>query len=393
MRNLALAVVRAILSLRKMDIPSRQVADGARLRALITDAHVNTALTRLAASLTGKVKLYLDQNYWILLRDANLDGRGTSQIHSLLEALRQGVTAGNLVCPVAESTFFELMKQKDPTTRHATVSLIDELSTGVCLRPHDERVLLEVRHLFRLGAGYSVESAESHVWTRLAYILGVFHPVLPHLEDSEEADIRRRFFDFMWSIPLARVVEQLDVSKRPFPDTGPVVELINAANERHAPSITTFRSLYLDEVRGALDELVPAGLLALAELGRESGHDAPPSDIASESKRRQLVHSLLYKALEKPQVTKALRTSCIHSTCFAALRWDKQRKLKPNDLLDFRHAAAAVGYCDGFLTEKPLRSLLCQKHLGIGDIFACKVMDSPTEAIQWLAARSGRTTA
>lgn len=53
----------------------------------------------------------------------------------------------------------------------------------------------------------------------------------------------------------------------------------------------------------------------------------------------------------------------IYAACHAAVRWDQKRKLSGNDLFDFQHAQAAMGYCDVFLTEKPLSALLSQNHL------------------------------
>lgn len=42
---------------------------------------------------------------------------------------------------------------------------------------------------------------------------------------------------------------------------------------------------------------------------------------------------------------------------------DDQRKTKQNDIADFRHAAAALAYCNLFLTDKPLTHLVNSNHV------------------------------
>lgn len=58
-------------------------------------------------------------------------------------------------------------------------------------------------------------------------------------------------------------------------------------------------------------------------------------------------------------------TLYVHAKCHAAIRWDKQRNLTANDLLDLHHASAGLGYCDAFFTDNPLKVLLNQRHVGL----------------------------
>ncbi|EJC3510817.1 hypothetical protein MYX42_004021, partial [Escherichia coli] len=78
------------------------------------------------------------------------------------------------------------------------------------------------------------------------------------------------------------------------------------------------------------------------------------------------------------------RTLHIGASCHAAVRWDQKRQLNGNDLLDFHHAEAALGYCDLFLTEKPLKVLVSQEHLGLRELFSCSVESSASEGLKIL---------
>jgi hypothetical protein len=83
-----------------------------------------------------------------------------------------------------------------------------------------------------------------------------------------------------------------------------------------------------------------------------------------------------------------LPTLHISALCYSAMRWDKKRNLSANDIYDFQHAAAAIGYCNAFFTEKPLMNLLAQRHLGINADFGCTVISDVEEANQWISSKT-----
>jgi hypothetical protein len=69
----------------------------------------------------------------------------------------------------------------------------------------------------------------------------------------------------------------------------------------------------------------------------------------------------------------------------ALLRWNKGQKYKPNDTFDFGHAAAALGYCDLFLTEGPLKSMLARGPLHLEAVHACRIVADPKAALAALS--------
>jgi hypothetical protein len=74
----------------------------------------------------------------------------------------------------------------------------------------------------------------------------------------------------------------------------------------------------------------------------------------------------------------------IEAALHASNRWDRQRRLDAHDLLDFRHAAAALAYCDAFFTEKPLRTMIEQKHVALDRRFRCPVRATVAEAVDFV---------
>src|SRR5258706_2627185 len=131
----------------------------------------------LAKTLDSRRAIYLDLRFWIIARNVNL-GRNTDAASiDFLNLLRTQVHAGQIFCPISETVFGELMKQSDVVTRIATVELIDELSLGVALVLEPQRVTRELEH-FLLPAPSTGSRNPVHwlVWTKLCYVLGVFHP-------------------------------------------------------------------------------------------------------------------------------------------------------------------------------------------------------------------------
>jgi hypothetical protein len=55
-----------------------------------------------------------------------------------------------------------------------------------------------------------------------------------------------------------------------------------------------------------------------------------------------MCRNLLYHAFKKPETRDALRTIHVTASIHAGMRWDKDRKFKPNDYYDFEHATAAL---------------------------------------------------
>jgi hypothetical protein len=79
-----------------------------------------------------------------------------------------------------------------------------------------------------------------------------------------------------------------------------------------------------------------------------------------------------------------LRTLHINTCLHAAMRWNKGQKFKANDFFDYQHAAAAVGYCDAFFTERTLCSVLTRGDFALDKLYACTVVSTPEAALRYV---------
>lgn len=355
-------------------------------------AHAKKRALELNASISGIKKVYLDKRFWVLLRDAHMGRSKLPSSESLLNVLKNAVESGNILCPISESVFLELLKQQDLSTRRATAELIDELSHGVTLVPFDQRVAQELVGVFSNCSQGAVEYHEVQelVWSKLSYVLGVIHPTSTFFEADEELAVQKAFFDYMWQLPLVEILEYLEdhdtVIDDPFQATA---DRLNALNQQHSSEVRSFKQVYIDEFRGGLSLFMHIPRLWL-EDAYEKGTGKP--HIATETEKldhEKQLHTYFGNLIKEKRVALMLPTLHVSSLCHAAVRWDKGRKLSRNDFYDFHHAEAAVGYCDAFLTEKPLMTLLKQKHLKLEKDFPCKVMANADDATKWIVEQVG----
>ena len=57
--------------------------------------------------------------------------------------------------------------------------------------------------------------------------------------------------------------------------------------------------------------------------------------------------------------------------------------MRGNDLDDFGHAAAALGYCSAFFTEKALRSMVTARHIKLDELYQCYVVVDVDDAVDY----------
>jgi hypothetical protein len=352
---------------------------------ITTDRYVNLRVVELGRSLDARIPIYLDTNFWILLRKAHLGIGTATDSMGLLRRLRQAVADDGAFCPISDSTFCELLKQSDPVSRSATARLIDELSLGVTLLTHEFRLATELSHFFH---SFHPDAPELHplrhlVWSKLSYVLGFVHPTSTPFDADTERAVQKSFFDHMWTISLAAMVEKMaSVPDRDELDLAGVAATLNDGNAQHAGAIRSFQQALEDELRGVADLCADEAVEILAAMAQEKGETPTPSGSADARHLRGMAANLIFHALRsRPATRRRLPTLYIEACLHAVFRWDKMRRFTGNDLYDFQHASAALGYCRAFFTEHPLRTLLVSAPLKLDAEFGCAIASSVPEAI------------
>ena len=347
--------------------------------------HVRKFELRLGESIAHRERIYLDTNFWILLREANRKGN-SSRATTLLALLRRAVSDGKVVCPISCSIFVELMRQSWLSSRIDTARIIDELSLGITVVGFEERVAAEIEHLIcfaaNLNHGFTIGHA---VWRKLSYILGITNFQNVAMEPKTDLAIQKAFFDHMCSYSLEEVVMTIGEEWVADEDHASSASSIDKQIAAHADELRSFEQAYDAEVRGVVNEVGDITLDIVRAIARDQQKRFAGMDYEQETEAKNRWKNLLCVVLEKDKARHLLPTLHIRASLYAALRWDKKRNFRSNDLWDFSHAEAGLGYCSAFFTDKSLHSIITQRHLGLDRVYGCRVGSSVEEAIEYVS--------
>jgi hypothetical protein len=336
----------------------------------------------------GRTRVYLDTKFWIYLRDALLGKPGPDSHTQLLAILQEVVEAGTHVCPLEFTLFAELMKQGNADLRIASARLMDRLSLGVVLKPFQTRVQAEVlRYLYvRFKPGAPLHTMDELVWTHPAYMLGRMVPVPRNVPPETVRLIQERFDAAIRRFGIEGILTTAGPDiEWPVPDSTELAAFINTQNAANASEVRSATHTYEVELRGAFEAFKSSVVEgALYFVRQQADPDAALGQITDAARGRALHVFLADEALAGDGAAH-FPTFRTMTALYARVRWDRGRQYKPNDFDDFQHAAAALPYCDVFLTERSLAALINQGPRTLAEEMNVRVLATPEDAIQLLS--------
>lgn len=347
------------------------------------DAYVRAKQIALAEEISPRRKVYLDLNYWITLRDAALGLRSDAPALSLLNTLRRGVGSGRLICPIGDNVFMELMKQPFSDDRRiGMASLVDELSLGVSFLVSDRRIGTEIyialhELLDRPGVLHPMQDL---IWTKVCYIVGESYPVIDGLDPADLLALQKGVVDDLWSCTFEEMIRTIGDSPHSAEKHRVLSEETNRDRDIHADEITSFARAYQIELRGGLGACGHLAADALCAMAEADGIPAPARGSPAWREMETVSVNMVHQAFQTRKAAEIVRTLHVETALHAAMRVDKARRFKPNDFYDFRHAAAALAYCDAFFTDSPLYDLVSRKQLGLLGLNNCRVATALEDA-------------
>ena len=338
----------------------------------------------LGAEVLRRRRVYLDTCFWIRLRDQLAGASKDHETSELLEILLDGVAADHLICPLEKTLVIETFKQTDPTSRQATARAFDRLSQGICLAAPEERRRAELLFFLRK---FNDPTALLHdprelVWTRVGEVFGAVVPENPAWTTDERRSIQIGHTEYAWGLGVEDVlaVPGWD-AEAPLPELAALVIALNEGKVEHQDDGRSIERLRSIEVRGGLDailHLLRDGLVYLFEVA--TGRQATEEEREKMSYAQDLA-AIIASGYRNNPLWRDLPSLTIPARLHAGLRWDRSRVYRENDLLDFWHAAAALPYCDVFLTDRDLAATITAGHVGLDRLFGCRVTASVKEAL------------
>lgn len=330
----------------------------------------------LERNLQERRRVFLDVNFWIDCRDAKFSADADANKKRVYEMLLRAVGEHRLICPISSDVLTELTKQDDEAFA-ATMAVVDELTLGVAMVPHRERLIIEVE---RFLGGFSGVLAAVHrpIWTAFVFAFG-YQDLWPPGPVARTDELLLAMTNIGWAWPPSNGVSALrravtgakEESER-------VAEMLNRGADANRGDAIGYAAILQDELAGAADLI--SGHLAAEYDRMAASADAPPGD----ERLRGTLTKLAALGMAKSEGRKAFGNIVVPATLHAAFRAEKGRRFKPNDVFDFRHAAAALPNCDAFFTEGKLSRLMASGHVGLTTSYPCRIAATPADALRTL---------
>jgi hypothetical protein len=326
----------------------------------------------LANSISHKRLIYLDQRYWIHCRDA-ASGKSTDLQCQIWNSLRRLVRNGQAVCPISADAVIETFKQSDTDSRLRTSYVMDELSGGIGIRSAAGRKAEEFEGVLRwLSGDKNLPPLKKQVLTPIIWEVFGELKVTSGTQAIGKAmfDLlsRMRFPDFVGAtpdFPVAQSVKQDRIARDDH----------NKIAARHKNAKLTCKNRLDKEVQAAIRNIEAS--VRQAMLKRLNGrNEAIDRLMATLLTRLTCLH-------KEGQFKTLLPTAYVSAAIYAAID-HKRRRFEDGDFFDHRHATAALPYCDLFLTERKLGTLLSEKPAQLDQEYGCIVIWNEMKVLEHL---------
>ena len=361
-----------LLSPKFQEILRKSFEKHRRSTEVSADTYFAQKILELKNELAGRKIIYLDTNHWINLRHVVLNNPleklGYREILKLLGDLHD---QRRICCPISFLLFIELMKQNDPVTRVHTARMMDRFSDGICFQFPLEMARAELRHLLLEQIRSFPRELKAWVWTKTGFLGGELFPTLPSIPDVTNSLIQKAWTDFMWDMRLEQILEAKIGSLGAGTDFW---EKYAAASNADAVFYRSSNLNYVEVLQREKALLVRKLIQdELPSIGQELW-DAFP-ECRDPSKLCQPRESD-YSPLNLPslQILAGISASDMLGTM----------KFEANDMLDFRHAALAIPYCDAVCCDNPMATRLRNKPCEFGKVYGAQILGRVEEVLNYL---------
>lgn len=328
----------------------------------------------------SSVRVYLDTNHWIQLRDVHRGTKENKNYARLLQLLRQLSKSHKIAVPVSDQLVTELCNQADLATRRATASIVDELSGGVTIVGSSWRTVLEVRQWVESSLHKADPLPLQNVWTSLPHALQS-HDWTPDCTDPALlAAWSKAVEDTCDILRLTDLLPSLDSVTFDVSEAQALADALTANKPASDQGPATFPAMFQQEADRYLEMILPKMqqevIKDLENLAAQ--HNLADDDLVDAIKR---IFKAQNRSRTHPQALPGLR---IIAGCVSRISTEPDRKFKHGDPADILHAYAAIPYCNIFLTDSSMRHLVTSTPTDLSSLYDCTVLDDPEAAVEHL---------
>jgi hypothetical protein len=332
----------------------------------------------LAELVASRVPVFLDTNFWVMARQAATGETDEPELISLLGALLLGVQSGKLFFPITSDLIAEFSKQL-PERLADTMMMVDRLSLGVALVPHHERIAIEMER-FAAQCWPHDPPVPRPIWTCYAFALG-YEDLRPDGVEVNDA-LLVKLAATAWMMPPSLLAQALSPKILEAKAEGDrVAAYLNDQETLHAHEIDGRASAIHLEIAGAASLIEGVAAREFRRIAAAEGRNSEAVDVSGSRQTGRRIAQLIAAGLGQDRNRRLFGSLYVPAMLHAAVRSAAGRKVKPNDVFDFRHTAAALPYCRAFFTDGPLKSLIVSGHMRLDTLYECRVAATPADAI------------
>jgi hypothetical protein len=326
--------------------------------------YVQTQREKVSKSMLGKVRIYLDLRYWIQFRKVRM-GCGDTIHAALLTELSDLIKRGIAICPLSMAAIVETYKQTDEHTRRETAKLMDELSGGIVVRAIAGNRQAEFQRLIACIA--VPENDLSHPQAdAFGPLISCFGDITTKDDTPEMISRGKAMFDGLSRMRFPDLLLAM-------PELPPsIFSRASSAADKHnrIAESTRTRSTYLERLLAEIESGILSAQRQLHSLFLKLAQGN--AEVAQRFSDR--LRSILLERFKSGKLKHEFPTFYIPSAIYALTDY-KRRLYDPNDFFDHEHATVALQYCNMFLTERKLGTLLTEKKPEcLADTFKCNVL-------------------
>jgi hypothetical protein len=338
----------------------------------------------LLEGLSKSKLIYLDTNYWVWLREAEL-GHGSTNAVSLLNTLRTMVRSREAICVSQLNSFLELGKQEETSLR-VTASLLDELTEGIVIASMPELLKYDCEQYISAKLGIQIQGGLS-IWTKVGQIHQHTLPEkMPGPVTSADRDVvLKATIDALWNATFEDVFDQFSWATKHTLNADIDSEVIARVEERKMKQLAEGQS----RERGRLSEFsqfVNEFLRPIFtdQLRTWNTQHHLPNGLDGFMHQLQAVMDGAVDDFKARTLGKFLPSAAIPVELYTLYETgNPNKRLTTNDWVDWNHAAAALPHCNVFLTERNLAHQLRQE-LKADRQYGCTVIGTLEDALNEL---------
>ena len=338
--------------------------------------------TKVSQEVNKKIKIYLDTKYWVDICDVTRGVKKNDDINKIYTFLKNKVKNNEVICPISEVLFKEVLRQSDKDSLTHTLKIIDELSQGIIICSEKERFSLELYNFFyHILEIETDEVLRENFWCKgVINIYGLQIPDIPNFTDEIKYTLQRNLYDEVQRYSFLDYFNKVGMDKlKVYRNSKTDIDWFNENKQKyniekfktphqlHMFEIdSSIRGFYKDHIEKIFKEVLTKQIKYKEE----------------ESMKREFHLRLIYTYFDKQWKGLYLPSLDIGAMLHSKIVWNKTQKFKPGDINDFGHATTALPYYDYFFTEKSLHNMI--KECKYDEKYSCTVASKNNEILDIL---------